>query len=716
MKTAITSICLLISLVVLFVIIDRRDFYSGADVVKQEDSTEENIVSETTKELNTTTLNTYLASSRRETDLELNTKEETIVNDNKPAAIPLLTIEEAKIANEEALMELKIKTAEINRKRIVSTIKQTFFVVLTILVSLGIVFVLVKNRSDFSFSISDFTKNWRYVISLLLTTVFTCLLFMLIKNSLPRSEDIILSYAIMNRVGKITLGDKDIIDTRIYYATEEDPVLSERQTVNRSELLPDYENLFKHELKTTLPKDCISVRIDLTYDKNSILNAKENEYPEVLVKINGKRISKDDYMINRWNLDSRVTFPITIEKNVLHASSQSLYSAFFSILFILLVVVLIVIRVLSPQQVLKTSFLTIFFLMSLFPIIKFNLQKESEQENRTLESFPSFFYFDKASNYFSQIELWFNDRFFGREKLIAFSDNIMAFFDDDRGSERVLKGTDNWLFFKGSLPEAKMKNVFSEEKMRSAGEYLNSINKYARSNGKEFIFVICPDKFRIYGDKSRYYSSDLYLKDDVVDKFVDYLQTNYEFPVLYQRKDLLKKRDELSHDLYYKYDTHWTQEGAFYGFYLPVISCLSIDPIDVESWLEKDSQGGDLINMLTSDNKKANINPQKYYTAVFKRAAIIEEEDDPGNANRKMIKASNPSGIKNNILFYRDSFTTAAVDLFSNTFQKSVFLWRNPNKQFDMDYISQSDIIVFERVERNVIDLSSMNPINFGEQ
>jgi hypothetical protein len=32
MKSAITAICLLISLVIIFVIIDRKDFYSGDDL------------------------------------------------------------------------------------------------------------------------------------------------------------------------------------------------------------------------------------------------------------------------------------------------------------------------------------------------------------------------------------------------------------------------------------------------------------------------------------------------------------------------------------------------------------------------------------------------------------------------------------------------------------------------------------------------------------
>lgn len=718
MKQLIVPIAIIVTLIAVFVIMDRKEFsrqdnettIQSESLLTNRKLSASKAVSEKT-EIETRHVNNTLAESKTIAEIKLEEK-------LSPFAVPVVTAEESRVLNEEAL-KLFNQRLEVNRKnRIISIVKTiATSIISVIVVCLFVLYLLRELRKDNGYSLTNILmiikQNKKRIASIFLITSFAGVLLFFVKKVIPLSEDIVLSFAIMNRIGDHYLQEKDIKDIRIYYATDSDPVFSERQTLKRTDVLPENESLFKRELVVILPGDCTKVRLDLTYDTQSVTDINEDEYPEIAVVINGRKVQKEDYTINRWNLSSRTTFPVTISTDVLYSSPKTFHSVYFAVLFLLVTVCLIVSQILKSQRVFHCAFLVVFFSLSLFPTIKFNFEKESEQENRTLEIFPDIFYLDKASAYFSQLELWFNDRYFGREKLIAISDNIMTFFDD-RGSERTLKGKDNWLFYRESLPETYIKKDFTEDKMSKAGEYLNSINKYAKKHGKVFLFVICPDKYRIYGDKTKYYSSDLYLNNTSTDQFVDYLRNHYEFPVIYSRKELLEKRTQLAHDLYFKYDTHWTQEGSYWGFYLPVVNTLAIEPIDV-NWNENTSQGGDLINMLSSDKAKvANIEPQKYYKASFDRKASIEENDDPGNKTRKMIKAINPTGDKC-ALFYRDSFTTASVDLFSNTFQESIFLWRKPNLELDSDYLKQCDIIILESVERYVFSLSSLIAIDFGE-
>lgn len=534
--------------------------------------------------------------------------------------------------------------------------------------------------------------------------------------SFTSSKEIKLSYIIKDIVGETILKDNNIKVTQVYYATEDNPTLSEQLKKTMTTVLSDNKAIINQEHTVLLPGNTIKIRVDVALTDDTEIE--QEKTPDVVIKVNNNEIKSgiNKSILNHQNKLVSNYFMYEINKEVLSSSINNnrtnlktiIYSfsiqSSFVLFFLVFTLVSIIFRLIKSYP--RFIQVAIFFLISIIPVTKFNLEKESKQENRNLEVFPSSFSLNNPSLYFSQIERWFNDRFFGRDFLIALSDNIKTFFDD-RGSERVLRGEDDWLFYKNTLPETK--NINTEFNTDRAGEYLNMLFKYAAAKGKKFVYVICPDKFRIYGDKSKYYSPDFFLKDDITDQFVEDLRNNYSFPVIYQRKELLQKRLELSHDIYFKYDTHWTKEGAYYGYYLPVVHEVSVAPITIDRWESEEMQNGDLIAMLYSnESKKKKLAPQKYYYPVFKKYASIEEIQDTHNTTRNIIKATNPNGVSKNILIFRDSFSTATVDLFANTFQQSIFIWRNEIFPSDIDYIDQSDIIVLEQVERFIFSLSSL--------
>lgn len=94
MKSVITAICLIIPLVIFFIIIDRKDFYSGDDVVVQE----ETIAGK--KPTTGTTLKAVEQPAEKKSDETKPVDTKTISEEKPaPAAIPVLTPEEAIKAN-----------------------------------------------------------------------------------------------------------------------------------------------------------------------------------------------------------------------------------------------------------------------------------------------------------------------------------------------------------------------------------------------------------------------------------------------------------------------------------------------------------------------------------------------------------------------------------------------------------------------------------------
>lgn len=569
-------------------------------------------------------------------------------------------------------------------------------------------------------------KTHAKVIAFLFLVAASFLTTFAISRLIPSSEKAEFAVTIRDTAGGTRLEDKDVKDISIFYATKDDPAFSDRLKLTKDEILSSDPAIINRKHVVQLPNDIIGVRLDIVLADSADLG--DEVFPEVKLKLNKTRFydtpQKIKKVITGKTGPDRYSFELGKKDVVWNRTSYSwriLFSLFLIVATAIWALLSIGHGIVShpgkgslkripmgdvPSALLKAGMIASFLLLSVFPILRLNPDKVDQWENRTLETFPEHFHFDAASACFSQIERYFNDRFFGRNFLIGLSDTIKTTFGD-QGSNKVSEGNDNWLFYYETLPETKLAN-FKKEQFSKAGEYINKYSEYAASRGKQFVYVICPDKFRIYGDKLTCYSPGLYLRNDIVDEFAEYLKTHYDFPVIYQRQELLQKKMETGHDLFYRYDTHWTEEGAYYGLYLPVLEALSIQPVAFEKWTQKESQSGDLIAFLFGRRRQTiSMPPHQFFEPAFNRTASIHTVEDPHipNPEYDIVLSENPDGAPFHILFLRDSFMNAAIDIFAQTFQQAVFIRRYRFYPSDLDYIDQSDIIVLEQVERLVHQL-----------
>ena len=541
----------------------------------------------------------------------------------------------------------------------------------------------------------------------------------------PSSEEARLSVTVEDAAGDAILEEKDIEDISIFYATEDDPEFSDRLKISKDDILSYCPAILNWKYATHLPNSIVGIRVDIALAETAGL--KDGVFPEVKLKINKTKFygsaRRKKHLILRKTEGNHYQFEIG-KKGVAGSRTSYRWRVLFSLFFIIMTAFLALrsfcagvfshrdkarregksLSAGSVQTIcLKCLMIVSFFLLSLFPVFKFNPDKIDTWENRTLEPFPEHFHFNDASACFAQIEKFFNDRFFGRNFLIGLADKIRTTFERS-DTVWVFKGDDDWLFYYQSLPETKH-STFKHEYFPGAEEYIGKIADYAASRGKRFIYVICPDKYRIYGDKLKSYASNYYLRDDVIDDFVERLRSKYDFPVIYQRHELLQKKAELGHDLYFRYDTHWTEEGAYYGLYLPLLKELSVAPVPIDRWEQKESRSGDLFSFLFKEKGKDQpLPPHRYYEPAFGKTASVRTVKDIHipNEDYDIVLSDNPDGAPHNVVFLRDSFMNAAIDIFANTFRQSVFIRRYRFFKSDMDYIDRSDVIVLEQVERYV--------------
>ena len=338
-------------------------------------------------------------------------------------------------------------------------------------------------------------------------------------------------------------------------------------------------------------------------------------------------------------------------------------------------------------------FLCIFFSMLFIPMSHIKQDEISKSENRTLAKWKPLLKNDGTLNYNfgKDFEAWFNDRFNCRKQLVLIKTT--------KEHKRVLYGKDDWLFYKGSNSIANYRNtkLFSAEELQSLADYLSSIDDYCRKNNKIFYFFIAPDKNKIYGE----YYPDYIIKINPDSKsranqLISYLKANTNINVIYPYEILKQNKDKGL--LYYKQDTHWNSFGAYFGYNLLMDEIKkdfpNIHQIVITKYESEFVPGGDLSNMLqekiSPDNTEyTKINPEIKYE-IF------------GNNNKREDLHSDLNINTPKVTMYRDSFSSALIPFLSNTFSSIDYYWRNNVKK---DEIHRSDIVIFEKVERELPQL-----------
>lgn len=353
---------------------------------------------------------------------------------------------------------------------------------------------------------------------------------------------------------------------------------------------------------------------------------------------------------------------------------------------------------LDKHMLIIVMFITLFFIPSIF--YNFIIENDLENsENRVLAEKPNL-NIKTIGEYPRQYELYFNDHIPFKKDIVKLYGCIKYNFLDMSPVDYVIKGEDDWLFYNSSykndgdtLGDYLGKNYYTKEELEQIKISLMDKKMYLKDRGIEFYVMICPNKMSIYEE----YMPKIYARQNELtktDKLVEYLKQNTDLNIIYPKKQLVALKGE--HELYYKWDTHWNEKGAYVGFteLIGNIKLGSNTPLLQEQiFISSEYPYGDLINMMGVKPNGVQVKYTNTYLPDISVETMVEQD------NILSYKSSNKNGEK--LLMFRDSFSTALIPYLNKNFEESTFIW---SYQFDKNIIEQEkpDLVVFEVVERNV--------------
>lgn len=183
-------------------------------------------------------------------------------------------------------------------------------------------------------------------------------------------------------------------------------------------------------------------------------------------------------------------------------------------------------------------------------------------ENRTLTSFPTAQ--TSIEQWPGQFEDWLEDHAPFRNGFLtlkAGADRLVGSLD----SSNVLLGKEGWLFLQDvsdskSISDYQGLTAYSQEEMAALAGTLEKLDQVLARKGSRLALIFAPAKEGVYSQ---------YMPDSIpvvsrptrVQALAEYLNQNTQVPVLFPLEELAQAG--LQFQVYYKYDTHWNDPGAW---------------------------------------------------------------------------------------------------------------------------------------------------------
>jgi hypothetical protein len=269
-------------------------------------------------------------------------------------------------------------------------------------------------------------------------------------------------------------------------------------------------------------------------------------------------------------------------------------------------------------------------------------------------------------------------------------------------SDQVLLGQGGWLYYAGDGEANDSRHVskLTDAQLHRMAMSYELKRQWLASRGIQYILVIAPNKSTSY---SEYLPSSFNIvrPESVVDDLKKYLGNNSAVVMLDPRDDI--KKNKKSATLYYKYDSHWNNNGAFIVYsqimqqintWFPDVTILSLDDFIITKKLRK---AGDFAQMVGGgkfiSDEEYVLTPKKSYSATV---------------TEKNLKSRDPLTMVNkkadyNIVVFRDSFFSALVPFVSESFKLSRYYWQSWDSHVDIDKVVNKykpNIVVEEVAER----------------
>ena len=286
---------------------------------------------------------------------------------------------------------------------------------------------------------------------------------------------------------------------------------------------------------------------------------------------------------------------------------------------------------------------------------------------------------------------WFSDRFFGRQQLISLNNWLCANLLGTSDADDVLLGTEGWLYYAPTLDAYTGADPMPQRELYSAARNLWLMQEYLQGQGREFCFLVAPNKNSLYPQYMPGYGMTAERKDyQQLFSLLDAMGVSY-----IDLYSLFGAEEEV---LYFAHDSHWNSRGA----------ALGADAINAAFGKESDYYGDAFLQTRTHQGD--------LYEMLY--PAFTDTEQDPvyggsldfgyeGNATQPdsitLLTASDSQG---SLLCYRDSFGNLLYPYLADSFGACRF-----SRAVSYDLTQEGESVLIELVERNLRYLVQNLPV-----
>ena len=342
-------------------------------------------------------------------------------------------------------------------------------------------------------------------------------------------------------------------------------------------------------------------------------------------------------------------------------------------------------------------FLIFFTLLSLAPVPVFYLFREQigykNTENKTESEFPSL----SAQNYSTwprRFEEWLSDTLPFKTQFIELYRGFQYRSGLDFTQSDVIRGQDEYLFYRKTVENYKGITRFSDEELQTAERNLSGFFNQMEKAGSRCLLYIAPDKEQVYG---KYLPGRIrrVSEESRADQLTGYLSERLDNPILYPKAALSGLAQDLP--IYFSTDTHWNELGGYFAA-KQIRSAFTRDPVstDVPEYEYYEHPGKDLAGMLGL----SEIMSEKNAVLIDYNDGIEPQKTETiehGTIQRYVSNA--PSDKK--LLIIGDSFSE--YFLRSAIHDVSEILFVTFGELYRIDPIAEApDYIVVMLVERNL--------------
>lgn len=302
--------------------------------------------------------------------------------------------------------------------------------------------------------------------------------------------------------------------------------------------------------------------------------------------------------------------------------------------------------------------------------------------------------------YLQQLGDYFSTHYAFRSQIISIDAEIQSRVFGVSNLDSVVVGKNNWLYYSSTLDDYLGRNLMSPRAIFNTMHNLELTQEYLNENNIEFLFTISPNKNTLYPENMPYYYSKREKEDSNLKNFTSALQDsslNY--------CDLFTPLASSNEVLYLEQDSHWNNKGALIA-YNQIMDSLGKTHDDYDDAQAVRTKGfyGDLGKMIYPATQQPEYN---YEYDIHQTYSYVT----PTKSVEEAIISARNEEASGSLYMYRDSFGNALLPYLANAYNAAYFTKAFPvNLALEVE-VQESDTVVFEIAERNLIWFAQSPPV-----